>query len=176
MPDHDSTVAIDDYTIVRPHEDLIILRHSTNTPGTPSAANTGASGSPGCAWPPTTTASRSGEPNMPRPNLFRTGTAIGENEPMTDTIVLYHRTSAAAARKIRATGRFRSLENTGEIWCSTHSDKNARNYGPVVIALRIPAVWVENDTARLDDGTWESHYAIPASLLKPECIIGITED
>lgn len=27
MPDHDSTVAIDDYTIVRPHEDLIVLRH-----------------------------------------------------------------------------------------------------------------------------------------------------
>lgn len=27
MPNHDSTVAINDYTIVRPHEDLIILRH-----------------------------------------------------------------------------------------------------------------------------------------------------
>jgi hypothetical protein len=106
---------------------------------------------------------------------------MDENEPMTDTVVLYHRTSATAARQIRATGKFTSLENTGEIWCSTHHDENARDYGPVVVTLRIPTAWIKDGTARLDDefelddGTWESHYAVPASLLGPDHITGIAE-
>lgn len=91
---------------------------------------------------------------------------------------LFHRTTPEAAARIRSTGVFTSLENTGEIFCSTVRDSDhTAGYGSAVIHIRVPAGLARlDDEFELDDGTWESHYAIPASLLEPECIIGITED
>lgn len=98
------------------------------------------------------------------------------------TVDLYHRTSTAAAERIRRTGHLASLENTGEIYCSDHRDENAAGYGRTVIILRVPARWIADGTARLDDefelddGTYEHHYAIPAGQLTRSHIVDTSID
>ena len=65
---------------------------------------------------------------------------------MTDQLDLYHRTTEEAARAIIETGDIQTLENTGEMFGSTHIDGQAVGYGPAVVHIR-----VDEEHAQLDD-------------------------
>ena len=80
---------------------------------------------------------------------------------------LFHRTTPEAAARIRSTGVFTSLENTGEIFCSTARDSDhTAGYGSAVIHIRVPAGQARlDDEFERDDGTYEQHFAVPARSL-----------
>lgn len=71
---------------------------------------------------------------------------------------LYHRTSEDAARRILATGRFVTRENTPEAYVSTRIDGHGVGYGVAVVHIR-----VDEDDAQLEDEfpDDERHYRIP---------------
>lgn len=71
---------------------------------------------------------------------------------------LYHRTSEEAARRILATGRFVTRENTPEAYASNRIDGQGVGYGDAVVHVR-----VDEDEAQLEDEfpDDERHYRIP---------------
>lgn len=75
---------------------------------------------------------------------------------------LYHRTTAANAARIRATGRWLSRENTRAVYLSTRSDGHASGYGDTVVHVIVPEEWCELDD-EFPDG--EQHYRVHVDKL-----------
>lgn len=94
--------------------------------------------------------------------------------PEPEFLDLYHRTSPEAAAEILRTGSMLSRENTEEAFFSTHAGHAIAGYGDALVRVRIPADWVDRGWARLDDefeledGSYESHYAIRVARLRRE--------
>lgn len=96
---------------------------------------------------------------------------------------LYHRTSAAAAAAIHASGSMVSKEASGDAFFSTILEsEHIAGYGDATIHVRVPQSWIENGLAILEDEfeldadpqgepRYEDHYVIKAALLKPEHFI-----
>lgn len=82
---------------------------------------------------------------------------------------VYHRTTPEAADAIRATGRFLSRENTGDVFVSNRRGNGyTEGYGAGIVALDVP-----DELLTLDDEfpTGERHYAVPARVILPAWIL-----
>lgn len=88
------------------------------------------------------------------------GTPVNLNSD--GTITLFHRTTPEAAAEIQRTGKFRSLENTNEIFFSTKPSGQAEGYGESVVAVRVRPADVRLDDA-FHDG--EIHVAVNTDKL-----------
>jgi hypothetical protein len=104
--------------------------------------------------------------------------AMTDGDDQSGLLDLYHRTSLAAAGEVARTGAMQSLENTQEAFFSTHPDGHVSGYGDALIHIQIPVDWLERGWARiddefeLDDGEWETHYAIRVDRLRPQHFVG----
>lgn len=76
---------------------------------------------------------------------------------------LYHRTTEEKAQKILRDLSWVSLENTGDVFLSTHPDRMIVGYGPVVVAVDVPDEYIMIDD-EFPDG--EEHYRVHASKLQ----------
>jgi hypothetical protein len=67
------------------------------------------------------------------------------------TVTLYHRTTPEKAAALKASGKFKSLENTDETFFSSLSDGQAAGYGEALITVRVNPAFVRLDDAFDDE-------------------------
>ena len=84
------------------------------------------------------------------------------------TVSLYHRTSQAAARAIRASGRFDSREGQ-EVYFSTCNDGYATGYGEEVVEIRIVPSAIDHIDDAFHGG--EVHVVVLQGKIGPQEIV-----
>jgi hypothetical protein len=77
------------------------------------------------------------------------------------TVTLYHRTSEAAAKQIKRTGRFTSRESTQEVYFSNIPDGQAASFGDYVVEVKVHP----NRTRLTDAMHGEMYLAVPTRYL-----------